>query len=68
MENIIKTTKSSGFKKKYGNKKIKTQLDMDWFMLQKIIYEQGFDGSYNTKMKIQKEIKKYEKKQADLMP
>ena len=62
VENIIKTTKSSGFKKKYGNKKIKTQLDMDWFMLQKIIYEQGFDGSYNTKMKIQKEIKKYEKK------
>ena len=31
-------------------------------MLEKIIYEQGVDGSYNTKMKIQKEIKKYEKK------
>tara|TARA_Y100001958_G_scaffold50641_1_gene33916 strand:+ start:1153 stop:5520 length:4368 start_codon:yes stop_codon:yes gene_type:complete len=62
VENIINTTKSSGFKKRYGNKKIKTQLDMDWFMLEKIIYEQGVDGSYNTKMKIQKEIKKYEKK------
>ena len=62
IEKIKMSSPSDAFKKKFRSFKAKNMHDVDWFYLEKLLYEEGEDSSYNTKIKMQKKYKSFEKK------
>ena len=61
IEKIKMSSPSDAFKKKFRSFKAKNMHDVDWFYLEKLLYEEGKIVVTTQKLKCKKNIKSFEK-------